>query len=85
MKFGDFVEMTIGKARGTGFVIGVPSYSKGYDDIVVIADATHMALPVHAAWCKEKAFPTAFISPSAQTLRERYLEKFPGALKEETL
>ena len=84
-KFGDYVQALVGTTTANGFVIGLPTSSKGYDDLVVVANMEQGGAIIRASWCHKIGYPTLLITLSAQTLRERYLAKHPGTLKEEAV
>lgn len=80
MKFGDRIEYDLRRSHGEigyGYLIGVPAYSRGLDDVVMLADDSYIGMPINAAHCKA----IGINAPFAEVLRKRYDEKFPGALK----
>lgn len=81
MNFGDFIEYNIKgspEERGTGYVIGVPRYSEGMDDVVMLADGQYHGMPINACWCKHRGDQNVEL---AQQYRERYDSLHPGFLK----
>lgn len=82
MKFGDYVRAQVrGGPVDFGYVIGVPEYSHGFDDVVMIADAKYDGMPINACWCESAGDGSEF---KARRLRERYESKYPGALAAES-
>lgn len=81
MKFGDHVRVQVRNGPvDYGYIIGVPTYSEGYDDVVVVANAKADGMPVNVCHC-QLAFDQMDASEWAATrLRERYESKYPNAL-----
>lgn len=55
MKFGDAVRIEVDDRPGMvsfGWVIGLPHYSNGYDDVIVAAGTDWRGMPVNARWCE---------------------------------
>lgn len=80
MKFGDRVRVEIRDQRtglvSEGYVIGVPQYSHGYDDVVVVAGDTFVGMPVHVRWCA----PVGRGLGRALRLRDRFAARHPDFL-----
>ena len=78
MKFGDWVDYAVdGCHRGSGYVIGVPHYSKGYGDVVMLAADHFHGMPISAKWCK----PTGQSDEGAANLLAlRYCDLYPDFL-----
>lgn len=80
MKFGDKVRIEILDERAgmasVGYVIGLPGYSRGYEDVVQTAADDFIGMPVNAKWC-------AVIGEDiekARQLRDRFDSQFPTFL-----
>lgn len=65
--------------EGFGYVIGIPHYSRGYDDVIMVADDKYHGMPINAGHCKAVSCGNA----AGHTLRARYERLYPGALKPE--
>ena len=80
MRFGDKVKVTIWPGETMhGYVIGVPTYSKGYDDVVQVADTQAIGMPVNVCWCRVVGHERG----AALRMRERFVKRFPTFLTEE--
>lgn len=80
MKFGDVVEYDLRASHGgaieTAVCIGVPRYSRGYDDVLHLATGNHIGMPINACYCTAVGSDVA----AAERYRQRWVAKFPDFL-----
>lgn len=79
MQIGDRVVTRLYEDSDEYIVAGVMKYANDDDAVVLLATEQYIGVPINKSWCE---VVSSGHETEARMYRDRYLNKFPGTLKE---